>query len=183
VLLKTVGLDTAAEMTASMAGILASPTDDLEALREKLLNDPALAGLEQARVLKINGDLILSNTIKQTILAADRDDIRVDGAAPPGLDIVAGQNAMLNAAAISLWGVDSKVMIATEGYSDLLIHQARLVDEPDAPETADPGLVSEAVAFLMDGIDATVAGKTADVAAKAELAAADAYDLMQSTYS
>jgi hypothetical protein len=183
VLLKTVGLDTAAEMTASMAGILASPTDDLEALREKLLNDPALAGLEQARVLKINGDLILSNTIKQTILASDRDDIRVDGAAPPGLDIVAGQNAMLNAAAISLWGVDSKVMIATEGYSDLLIHQARLVDEPDAPETADPGLVSEAVAFLMDGIDATVAGKTADVAAKAELAAADAYDLMQSTYS
>jgi hypothetical protein len=181
-LLKTVGLDTAAEMTAGMADILASPTDDLETLREKLLNDPALAGLELARVLKINGDLILSNTIKQTILASDRDDIRVDGAVTPGLDIVAGQNAMLNAAAISLWGVDSKVMTANEGYSDLLIHQARLVDEPGA-DTPDNGLVSEAVAFLMDDIDATVAGKTADVAGKADLAAADAYDLMQSTYS
>jgi hypothetical protein len=169
-------------MTASMADILASPSDDLDALREKLLNDPALAGLEQARVLKISGDLILSNTIKQTILASDRDDIRVDGAAPPGLDIVAGQNAMLNAAAISLWGVDSKVMSANEGYSDLLIHQARLVDEPGA-DTPDDALVTEAVAFLMDDIDATVAGKTADVAGKADLAAADAYDLMQSTYS
>ena len=180
-LLKTVGLDTAVEMTTGMADILSSPTDDLEALREKLLSDPALAGLEQARVLKINGDLILSNTIKQTIHASDRDDILVDGAAPPGLDIVAGQNAMLNAAAISLWGVDSKVMTANEGYSDLLIHQARLVDEPDAPETADPGLVNEAVAFLMDDIDATVADKTADVAGKADLAAADAYDLMHSS--
>jgi hypothetical protein len=102
----------------------------------------------------------------------------VDGAAPPGLDVVAGQNAMLNAAAISLWGVDSKVMTGNEVYSDLLIHQARLVDEPETP---DPGLVSEAVAFLMDDIGATVAGKTADVAGKADLAPADAYDLMQSS--
>jgi hypothetical protein len=179
-LLKTVGVDTAADLTESLAGILASPTDDLEALREMLLNDPALAGLEQARVLKINGDLILSNTINQTILAADRDDILVDGTAPPGLDIVAGQNAMLNAAEISLWGVDSKVMTQTEVYSDLLIHQARLVDEPGAPEAADPGLVNEAVAFLMDDIDGTVTGKTADVGSKAALAPADSYDLMHS---
>jgi hypothetical protein len=179
-LLKTVGVDTAAEMTDGLADILASPSDDLETLREKLLNDPALAGLEQARVLKINGDLILSNTVKQTILASDRDDILVDNA-PPGLDVVAGQNAMLNAASISLWGVDSKVMTANEVYSDLLIHQARLVDEPDMDGTADPGLVNEAVAFLMDDIGADVAGKTADVAGKADLAPSDAYDLMQST--
>ena len=144
------------------------------------MTDPALAGLEQARVLKITGDLILSNTINQTILASDRDDILVEGAAPPGLDVVAGQNAMLNAAAISLWGVDSKVMTQSEVYSDLLIHQARLVDEPDAPEVTDPGLVNEAVAFLMDDIDGTVAGKTADIDGKAALAAADAYDLMHS---
>ena len=176
-LLKTVGVDTAAEMSASLAGILAQPSDDLEALREQLLTDPALAGLEQARVLKIDGDLILSNTIRQTIHAADRDDILMDSA-PPGLDLVAGQNAMLNAASISLWGVDSTVMTGNEVYSDLLIHQARLVDEPETP---DPGLVSEAVAFLMDDIEAGVAGKTADVAGKADHAPADAYDLMQST--
>ena len=179
-LLKTVGVDTASEMTDGIADILASSSDDLEMLREQLLSDPALAGLEQARVLKINGDLILSNTVKQTILASDRDDILVDNA-PPGLDIVAGQNAMLNAAAISVWGVDSKVMTQNEVYSDLLIHQARLVDEPDADEAADPGLVNEAVAFLMDDIDADVAGKTADVAGKADHAPSDAYDLMQST--
>jgi hypothetical protein len=177
-LLKTVGLDTVAEMTAGMADILGTPADDLEALREKLLSDPSLAGLEQARVLKISGDLILSNTIKQTIFASDRDDIRVDGPAPPGLDIVAGQNAMLNAAAVSFWGVDSQVMAGEGVYSDLLIHQAKLVDEPETP---DPGLVNEAVAFLMDDIDATVAGKTADVAGKVEGIAADAYDLMQSS--
>jgi hypothetical protein len=87
---------------------------------------------------------------------------------------------MLNAAAISLWGVDSTVMTQAEVYSDLLIHQARLVDEPAAPEVADPGLVNEAVAFLMDEIDGTVAGKTADIEGKAALAPADAYDLMQS---
>ncbi len=177
-LLKTVGIDTAADLPGSLAGILAHPTDDLAALREKLLNDPALAGLEQARVLKINGDLILSNTIKQTIFAADRDDILVIGGAPPGLDIVAGQNAMLNAASISLWGVDSKVMTQNEVYSDLLIHQARLVDEPAVRDT---GFIPEAIAFLMDDIDAAVAGKTADTAGKAHLAAADAYDLMQTS--
>lgn len=176
-LLKTVGLDTAAEITESLAAILSQPTDDLEALREALLSDPALAGLEQARVLKIDGDLILSNTIRQTIHASDRDDILVD-AAPPGLDVVAGQNAMLNAAAITLWGVDSMVMTGGEAFSDLLIHQARLVDEPEAPE---PGLVSEALAFLMDDIDATVTGKTADLDGKAAPAAADAYDVMQGT--
>ena len=179
-LLKTVGVDTAADLSENLAGILASTSDDLEVLREKLMSDPALAGLEQARVLKINGDLILSNTIKQTILVSDRDDILVDGMAPPGLDIIAGQNAMLNAAAISLWGVDSKVMTDAEVYSDLLIHQARLMDEPDAPEVTDPGLVTEAVALLMDDIDGTVTGKTADFAGKAALAPADAYDLMHS---
>jgi hypothetical protein len=179
-LLKTVGVDTAADLSESLAGILASPTDDLEALREKLLSDPALAGLEQARVLKINGDLILSNTINQTILASDRDDIHVEGQAPAGLDVVAGQNAMLNAAAISLWGVDSKVMTQTEVYSDLLIHQAGLVDEPASPEVTDPGLVNEAVAFLMDDIDATVTGKTADIEGKASLASVDSYDLLHS---
>jgi hypothetical protein len=179
-LLKTVGVDTHAALTESLAGILANSTDDLEALREKLMTDPALAGLEQARVLKINGDLILSNTINQTILASDRDDIFVDGAAPPGLDVIAGQNAMLNAASISIWGVDSKVMTQTEVYSDLLIHQAKLVDEPDAPEVADPGLVNEAVAFLMEDIDSAVAGKTADIAYKASPAAVDSHDMMQS---
>jgi hypothetical protein len=176
-LLKTVGLDTAAEMPVSLAGILAQPSDDLEALREQLLSDPALAGLEQARVLKIDGDLILSNTIRQTIQASDRDDILVD-APPPGLEVVAGQNAMLNAAAISLWGVDSTVMTGGGVYSDLLIHQARLVDEPETP---DPGLVSEAVAFLMDDIGAGVAAKTADLAGQAAPAAADAYDLIQTS--
>jgi hypothetical protein len=87
---------------------------------------------------------------------------------------------MMNAAAISLWGVDSKVMTQSEVYSDLLIHQARLMDEPDAPEVADPGLVTEAVALLMDDIDGTVTGKTADLEGKAALAPADAYDLMHS---
>lgn len=176
-LLKTVGLDTPAEMTAGMADILGIPIEDLETLREKLLSDPSLAGLEQARVLKISGDLIVSNTVKQTIFASDRDDIFVKGAAPPDLDIVAGQNAMLNAAAVSFWGVDSTVMAQDGVYSDLLIHQARLVDEP---ETSDPGLVNEAVAFLMDGADMTVADK-ATVAETALGAAADAYDLMQSS--
>src|SRR6056297_316564 len=177
--LTSIGTDTGAELSSALAEILSGAAPDLETLKEKLLTDPALAGLEHARVLKIDGSLIQSNTIEQIILASDRDDIRVDGAAPSNLEMIASSNALLNAASISTHGVDSQVMTGNDGYSDLLIHQASLIDEPDAPQEGDQALVSEAVAFLMEETESTVAGKTDEIGASGDTTS-DAYDVMSS---
>jgi len=179
--LNSIGIDTAAELSQSLSAMLHDPDMSLETLKEQLLSDPALAGLEQARVLKIDGSLIQANVIEQTIRASDNDDIRIDGAVPPELDLVAGSNALLNAAKITAHGVDSIVMAENDAYSDLLIHQASLIDEPDMPPEADPGLVSEAVAFLIEDAQAAAGEKMADAFASAgDHITADGYDVMQS---
>ncbi|CUH40072.1 hypothetical protein JSE7799_02801 [Jannaschia seosinensis] len=173
------GVDVRAELSEGLANIFAGRQGDMEALREKLMSDPLLAGLEHARILKIDGDLIQANVIEQIVHASDRDHIRVDGPAPAGLEVFAGSNALLNAASVDVHGVDSTVMTRGEGYSDLLIHQARLIEENDSDPDASSELVSEAVAFLMDDIGAGDADGLGDVfAGSAQGAAADAYDLM-----
>ncbi|WP_172299845.1 hypothetical protein [Pseudoruegeria sp. HB172150] len=159
--LSATGIDTRAELSESLAEMVTDTASDLEALKQQLLNDPALAGLEMARVLKVEGNLIQSTIVKQTILASDRDDIRVDGNVPPGLELVAGSNALLNAASISTNGIDSTVMTQEDIYPDLLIHQAKLIDEPDLTVTPDQELVSEAVAFLMEQTEEAVSQKMA----------------------
>ena len=182
--LTALGVDTHAALSAQLAELLSDRTDDLDMLRERLMTDPVLAGMEQARVLKIDGSLTLSNTIEQRIHLSDRDDILIDGAVPPDLEIIAGSNALLNATAIVARGVDSRVMAAEDVYSDLLIHQARLVDEPAPGETPDgdaPGgaLVNEALAFLMEETQATATRQfDANPAASPDQVAADAYDLL-----
>lgn len=177
--LTTLGVDLRAELSDSLAAMLSDSTTELDTLKERLMNDPALAGLEQARVLKIDGDLIQMNTLKQTILASDRDDIRIDGGVPDDMQLVAGSNALLNAAAISVRGVDSLVMTREEGYSDLLIHQARLIDEPDFDGPLAGELASEAVAFLMEDTRSDIAQKMDDTfATTKETLAADNFDLM-----
>ncbi|GGL83469.1 type I secretion system ATPase [Pseudooceanicola nanhaiensis] len=175
--LTTAGVDTQAELSASLAELLSDPDIGLREMQDRLMSDPALAGLEQARVLKIEGNLIQSNTVKQVIMASDNDDIGIAGA-PAGMEVVAGSNALMNAATIAARGVDSQVMSET-GYSELLIHQAGLIDEPELPQTPQTGLASEAVAFLMEDTKAGIAEKMADkFGPSTEHVAADAYDLM-----
>ena len=175
--LTTAGVDTQAELSASLAELLSDPDIGLREMQDRLMSDPALAGLEQARVLKIEGNLIQSNTVKQVIMASDNDDIGIAGA-PAGMEVVAGSNALMNAATIAARGVDSEVMSET-GYSERLIHQAGLIDEPELPQTPQTGLASEAVAFLMEDTKAGIDEKMADkFGPSAEHVAADAYDLM-----
>jgi hypothetical protein len=174
--LTTVGVDTRAEMSESLGALLAADDLDMEALRERLMNDPSLAGLEQARVLMIKGDLIQSNIINQTILASDRDDVRIDGNVPLDLELVTGTNALLNAASIATQGVDSVVMTTEEGYSDLLIHQARLIDEPDLSGVPSSDLAEEAVAFLMDDTLDGVAQQTETIGGSGDEVTTDHYD-------
>ncbi|MCA0998068.1 hypothetical protein [Alloyangia pacifica] len=141
------GVDTSVEITETMSEIVAGMHDDMDILREKLLQDPALAGLEYARVLMVEGDLIQSRIVEQTTALTDNDDIRLPDALPEEMELVIGQNALMNMASIDDIGIDSQVMAAEGAYSDLLIHQASLVDEP-VPESGD--LLSEAVAFLAE---------------------------------
>lgn len=141
------GVDTAVEITETMSEIVAGMHDDMDILREKLLQDPALAGLEYARVLMVEGDLIQARIVEQTTALTDNDDVRLPDALPEDMELVIGQNALMNMASIDDIGIDSQVMAAEGAYSDLLIHQASLVDEP-VPESGD--LLSEAVAFLAE---------------------------------
>ncbi|MBY6006508.1 hypothetical protein KUV62_21465 [Salipiger bermudensis] len=180
--LSTSGVDTHAELTASLSELVHDPDLDLQTLQQKLLNDPALAGLEQARVLKIDGDLIQATTIEQTIIAADNDDIHLGPTAPPDLEVVAGSNALLNAATVATMGIDSTVM-AEAGYSELLIHQAGLIDEAETPlDPATQELATEAVAFLMDDAGDGALPTDAPLAnASAAPLGADSLDLMAAT--
>ena len=145
------GIDTMAGMTASLAEMIEMAKSGAEGLTEALLNDPLFAGMEQLRVLSISGDLVTVNSVNQTTVLADQDDIQFGADMPAGTEIIAGSNALLNSASIVEQGVDSTVYSNQEAYSDLLLLQAHLVDEPEFSEMEQAGeLVSEAVAFLID---------------------------------
>lgn len=149
--LKTIGEDMHADISASIAEILATQNTTAEALEAALLSDPLLAGLEQVRALQIEGSLVQVNIVEQVNMLSDQDDILIEGAVPADAEIIAGSNAMLNAAEVIKAGVDSVVMARTEAYSDLLLHQANLIEDLDVPsadETAE--YINEAVVALMD---------------------------------
>ena len=145
------GIDTVTGLTDSIAEMIDLAQSGAEGLSDALLNDPLFAGLEQMRVLSISGDLITVNAVNQTTVLADQDDIQIGPGLPGGADIVAGSNALLNSASIVEQGIDSTVYSDQEEYSDLLLFQANLTDEPDLSAADMAGdLVSEAVAFLID---------------------------------
>ncbi|MEM8957341.1 MAG: hypothetical protein AAGC86_05940 [Pseudomonadota bacterium] len=149
--LKTIGEDIHADVSDSIAEILATQNTTAEALEAALLSDPLLAGLEQVRALQIEGSLIQVNIVEQVNILSDQDDILIEGPVPAGAEIIAGSNAMLNAAEVIKSGVDSVVMARTEGYSDLLLHQANLIEDPDLPSADETSeYINEAVVALMD---------------------------------
>ncbi|MFV0360224.1 hypothetical protein [Tropicimonas sp.] len=153
-----IGTDISAGMSDTLASILSAGDATLESLRDTLLGNPLLAGLEQARVLRIDGDLIQTSVVEQIIRLRDSDDIFVQGQAPGGLEVIAGSNALVNSASVINAGVDSKIMAAEQGYSDLLIHQASLIDEMKETMDQKAEVVSEAIAFLMDDMEDQMAG-------------------------
>lgn len=157
---KTIGKDIHQDMQQNMADALAIPEMDMDALEDALLNDPMFAGMEQLRVLKIDGDLIQVNIVNQATMMLDQDDIDLSGPNAAGADVVAGSNAMLNTAHLTKMGVDSTVMAADGSYSDLLLHQASLIDMPDNDEIT--AMTNEAIAAIMG--DMTVAQPDAALA-------------------
>ncbi|NOD92895.1 type I secretion protein [Ruegeria sp. HKCCD4884] len=144
---KTVGDDTYQDMSQEMSDTMALADDDIAALEDALLNDPNFAGMEQIRVLKIDGDLVQVNVVEQTTVMQDQDDIELSGPEAPQTEVVAGSNALLNSASVTKMGVDSTIMAANGAYSDLLLHQASLLDMPTNEDIT--AMTNEAIAAIM----------------------------------
>ncbi|WP_170752274.1 type I secretion protein [Ruegeria lacuscaerulensis] len=145
--LTTIGEDTHEELSETLAEVLPLQEMDTDALEDALLNDPQFAGMEQVRVLKIEGDLVQVNAIEQVTTLQDQDDIHVQGGNGAIASALGAGNAVLNAASISTIGVDSVVMASEGEYSDVVLHQASLIDTQD--EDLGTELANEAIAILM----------------------------------
>ncbi len=142
------GEDSHKVLHQDMANAMALGEADMDALEDALLNDPMFAGMEQIRALKIEGDLLQVNIMEQVTMLLDQDDVHVSGPKAAETEIIAGSNALLNAANVAKAGIDSVVMAAEETYSDLLLHQASLYDVPDQEGVSD--LTNDAIAVLME---------------------------------
>lgn len=140
-------------------------TEGPDALSD-LLDDPAFAGFGALRVLYVKGDLVSAQIVEQINILGDADqvDLLAERAMENAGDVsvVTGSNVLINSAHIAEFGIDSAVHTRGHVYSDALIHQAELVDT--GTPYASPGLASEAVVFLADGMTG-MAGDADDIAA------------------
>ncbi|WP_377186388.1 type I secretion protein [Ruegeria meonggei] len=152
VMLNQTGEDTHEELSDDLADVLPLQEVDADALEDALMNDPMFAGTELVRVLKIEGDLLQVNIIEQTTILQDQDDISLTGLNADEASVLGAGNAVLNTASINKAGIDSVVMAQEGEYSDLLLHQASLID---VPEEDSVEIANEAIAFLMEETDAT----------------------------
>lgn len=155
--IKQVGDATYAQTNTAFDTMLRTADDGTLMLPAGVIDDPTFKGLDVVRVLKIEGDLVSVNMIRQTNVLADSDDIGdfLEDVVETGAEVsvITGSNALINVASITEIGADSTVYTGGEVYSDALLHQAELVSA-DAPELAPhgTGLASEAVLFLAEGM-------------------------------
>ncbi|WP_170417826.1 type I secretion protein [Ruegeria atlantica] len=161
----TTGEDTVEDLDMAHAEAMPFQQVDREAFEDALTSNPDYAGMELIRVLKIEGDLVQINSVEQITLLQDQDDLSVEGAAAVDAAVNGAGNALLNAANITKVGVDSTVMAAGGEYSELLLHQAELLDIPDAPDASE--LANEAIAILME--ETAAAGENAAAQAQSDL--------------
>ncbi|WP_114284929.1 hypothetical protein [Candidatus Halocynthiibacter alkanivorans] len=115
-------------------------------------------GIDVLRVLYIEGDWLTINSITQTNILGDADQVHLaleDFVNKSGgeVTITTGSNSLVNLAEVVDYGVDSTVMVGGEVYSEALIYQAELIDtDADPSGVALMALASEAVAFLAPDI-------------------------------
>ncbi|MFY2823917.1 type I secretion protein [Ruegeria sp. MALMAid1280] len=145
------GEDTHEALSQNMASTIGMQEVDSDALEDALLNDPMFAGTELIRVLKIEGDLLQVNVIEQVTVLQDDDDVYVETPGGQEVSALGAGNALLNSANVTKIGVDSVVMAQEEEYSEVMLHQASLID---SPEEENSELANEAIAILMEEVDA-----------------------------
>ncbi|MBC7145618.1 MAG: hypothetical protein H5U24_09460 [Thioclava marina] len=175
--LTKIGIDAQMEMSArfqatldKLAGLAegesgATPSGAAFDAVKELFDDPLLAGLDALRVLWIEGDLIIRDTLTQINLIDDADLVSVGGGGPEGIGIETGDNILGNVAGLTVAGVDSTIMAGDGVYSDAVIWQAGMLDEGPpglgignglenglGHDNGNGALASEAVVFLADGM-------------------------------
>ncbi|MCW3780205.1 hypothetical protein [Defluviimonas salinarum] len=122
-----------------------------------LLKNEAFSGDTMLSVLYIDGNLINSQSVEQTNVLGDADQVELlagellASAGDDGVTVTTGSNALLNLASIEEYGTDSTVHVGGEHYSDALLYQAELISLED-PMSGESDLASEAVAFLAEGM-------------------------------
>ena len=149
----SIGIDIYQAMSDEFAALGDSLAAGSDAVSGSILRHEAFEGQDEVlSVLYIEGDLISLQVVDQVNILSDVDQVHVS--AQGDAAAIAGANALINIAAISEFGIDSEVQVGGEVYSDALMHQAGLIVEEDSPLlTQEGGLVTEAVAFLMDDVD------------------------------
>ncbi|KEO53985.1 hypothetical protein [Thioclava pacifica] len=177
--LTKIGIDAQMEMSARFQATLDKLADLAEGERgatpsgaafdavKELFDDPLLAGLDALRVLWIEGDLIVRDTLTQINLLDDADLVSVGGGGPEGIAVETGDNILGNVAGLTVAGVDSTIMAGEGVYSDAVIWQAGMLDEGPpglgignglengqghGNGNGNGALASEAVVFLADGM-------------------------------
>lgn len=123
-----------------------------------VLSDEAFAGLDGLHVLSIRGDLLKLQSIQQTNILGDSDQIALAmNAIAPHLDaawsISTGSNALMNNAAIVDLDSFGKTYVGGDQYSQETLFQAELIShQPDFGGPDADALVNEAVLFLDDSM-------------------------------
>jgi hypothetical protein len=149
--INSVGADSYHEMSDGFAALGDSLEAGSDAVPGSRLTHEAFEGQDDVlSVLYVAGDLISLQVVDQVNILSDVDQLDVDAQGDAAAAIT-GANALINIAAISEYGVDSQIEVGGGVYSDALMHQAGLIVDEDNPLlTQEGGLVTEAVAFLMD---------------------------------
>lgn len=152
--IRSIGADTYHDMSDGFAALGDSLAAGSDAVPGSILRHEAFDGQDEVlSVLYIEGDLISLQVVDQVNILSDVDQVDVSAQGDAAAAIT-GANALINIAAISEFGVDSEIQVGGEVYSDALMHQAGLIVQEDSPLlTQGGGLVTEAVAFLMDDVD------------------------------
>jgi len=129
-----------------------------------MLSDPAFAGSGALRVLYIEGDLINVQSIRQTNILADADQIalamhRSGFFNDSDWTVTTGNNALLNLAAINDLDSLGKTYVGGNQYSQELLVQADIIStSPEFGWQSSDALINEAVAFLSNDSDTDNAG-------------------------
>lgn len=127
-------------------------------ISHKVLSEDAFTGLERLQVLHVRGDLLKLQSIQQTNILGDSDQIALamDAIAPhldAGWSISTGSNALMNNAAIVDLDSFGKTYVGGDQYSQETLYQAELISRhPDFGSPEADALVNEAVLFLDDSM-------------------------------
>ncbi len=154
--INTVGVNSYLEMSNDLSAFGTSLAGGSDVVPNTVFSLDAFAGSSGISILYVEGDFVSYQSIDQVNIVANSDQVELPSAeaamaAGAEISLTTGANALVNIAGITELGVDSDIHVGGEIYSDALMHQAGLVVAHDTEHLGESGgLVTEAVAFLMD---------------------------------